>query len=37
MTGEIQIDADWLPSGIPGLIGTLSIEAVRGKKTYSFA
>lgn len=37
MTREIQVDADWLPSGVPGSIGTLSIEAVRGKETYSFA
>lgn len=37
MTGEIQVDADWLPSGIPCSIGSLSIEVVRGKETYSFS
>ncbi|MCF7962083.1 MAG: hypothetical protein K9M08_15210 [Pirellula sp.] len=37
MTCEIQVDADWLSSSIPCSIGSLSIEVVRGKETYSFS
>ena len=37
MTREIQVDADWLPSGIPVAIGSLLIDFVRGKETYAFS
>lgn len=37
MTREIQVDADWLPSGIPCSMGSLFIDVVRGKETYSFS
>ena len=37
MTREIQVDADWRPSGIPIVIGSLLIEVVRGKETYAFS
>ncbi len=37
MTREIQVDADWLPSGIPIAIGSLLIDFVRGKETYAFS
>jgi serine/threonine-protein kinase HipA len=37
MTREIQVDSDWLPSGVPRSIGCLSVEIVRGKESYSFS